>query len=398
MPDLLDGRAANAHLLRRAGFGPSHAHWDALKDLPYEGLVDMALGELGQEAPAEPDGFDVFVPGSIQDVWLERMRTARIGLAEKLAFFWHGHFATSNTKVKDPALMWAQYALFREDGAGRFRDLVLGVSRDVAMIRWLDGNANRKGTPNENYARELQELFTLGIGHYTEQDIREIARAFTGWGSRSHDFVFRPQFHDKGSKNFHGETGAYGGEDVVRIVTGLPRCAAFICTKLLRFFHHPDPTVEEIGELTTAWTSSDGTIRDVLRAMFLAPWFRSARSERVLVTSPVEFAIGALRQTNIDPVPSWLHGSLDRMGQILFRPPSVKGWTRGSGWLSSGGVVERLRVSQRLASLAEGLDAEALVARTFPAGVPATLTKALEDATGKDLVTLVLACPENQLA
>ena len=348
MAELLEGPVAIGHLLRRAGFGPDPDQWAALKDKPYEAVLDQLLADLDAPAPQDPEGFDPYQLGTIQQVWLERMVGGSQPLAEKLALFWHGHFATSEAKISDPVLMWKQYQLFRTNGAGAFRDLVLGVSRDVAMIRWLDGNSNRKGHANENYGRELQELFTLGIGHYTEQDIREIARAFTGWGSRHHHFVFRARFHDDGEKTFHGKTGKFGGEDVVRILTELPRCAEFISEKLVRFFSHLDPTKGEVQQVSEAFTASGGDIKATLRALFRAPFFRSERSFRRLVRSPVEFCVGALRATGVQQVPPWIHGALDRMGQILFRPPSVKGWTSGQGWLSSGGVVERLRLAQRI--------------------------------------------------
>ena len=185
-------------------FGLSPADAAEYRQLGFEGAVRRLLDELLEPPPPEPEGFDAYVPGAIQQAWLERMRSGRAPLAEKLALFWHGHFATSDAKVQEPWLMWRQYQLFRERGAMRFGDLVEAVSRDVAMIRWLDGNANRKGLPNENYGRELQELFTLGIGNYTETDIREVARAFTGWGSRHHQFVFTEAFHDRAKKTVHG--------------------------------------------------------------------------------------------------------------------------------------------------------------------------------------------------
>ena len=218
MGKVLQGDAAVGHLLRRAGFGLARDDAAEYRKLGFRDSVLRLIGELDTKPPAPPKGFDAYVPGAIQQVWLDRMAGGKTPLAEKLAFFWHGHFATSNVKIQEPLLMWKQYELFRTQGAGKFRYLVEKVSRDVAMIRWLDGNANRKGIANENYGRELQELFTLGIGNYTEKDIREVARAFTGWGSRHHDFVFTDAFHDHGRKTVHGNEGDLGGDDVVRRV------------------------------------------------------------------------------------------------------------------------------------------------------------------------------------
>ena len=166
--ELLKGAIARGHLLRRAGFGYTPELATSLANVPYDELVDQLVADLTAPAPKDPPGFSTYQPGAIQQLWLERMVASPLGAGEKLALFWHGHFATSNAKIKDASLMWTQYQLFRSKGAGSFEELVKGISRDVAMIRWLDGNANRKGTANENYGRELQELFTLGIGNYSD--------------------------------------------------------------------------------------------------------------------------------------------------------------------------------------------------------------------------------------
>jgi len=398
MDEMLEGRHAVAHLLRRAAFGPDAATWPAWRDLSFEEALDRLLAGLDAPVPADPAGFDPYEPGAIQQRWLERMRSGEAPLAEKLALFWHGHFATSDVKIQDPLLMWRQVRLFREKGAGSFRELVLGVSRDVAMIRWLDGNANRKGHANENYARELQELFTLGIGHYTETDIREVARAFTGWHSHHHEFVFERGFHDDGVKTIHGRTGALGGEDVVDILMEHPACAPFVCEKLLRFFSHPEPTEEEVASLAATMRSSGLSVRATLEALFRAPAFRRASNQRSLVRGPVELVVGALAAAGVDEVPAFVHASLDRMGQILFRPPSVKGWPSGTLWLSSGAVVERLSLAQRVAERA-GDEAASTIVETAFEGVPPTgLAGAIEAAAGRERVAFVLGCPAFQTA
>ena len=349
MSKALKDEVALGHLLRRAGFGPSPSSHEEFLSLGWRKTVDRMLDELGESPAPPPEGFDPYVPGATQQVWLDRMVSGRAMLTEKLAFFWHGHFATSNTKVQDPQLLWTQYELFREKGGGKFRELVEAVSRDVAMIRWLDGNSNRKGAPNENYARELQELFTLGIGNYSEQDIREIARAFTGWGSRHHKFVFSEQYHDAGEKTVHGQTGNWDGDDIVRIITGRPASRAFIATELLRFFSTPDPAASEVEAVAATLHKTDGSIKDALRTVLLADEFRTRSHYRTLVKSPVEFIVGVLRVSEVSPVPLWAHGSLERTGQILFRPPSVKGWPSGAGWLGSAAMVERLKAARRVA-------------------------------------------------
>lgn len=398
MSEHLQGQAAVAHLLRRAAFGPDAESWSSWRSLSFDEALDRLLAGLDAPPPEDPPDFDAYVPGAIQQLWLERMRAGTAPLAEKLALFWHGHFATSNAKIQDPQLMWTQYGLFREQGAGRFADLLLAVSRDVAMIRWLDGNANRNGHANENYAREVQELFTLGRGNYTEQDIREVARAFTGWGSRHHDFVFRKQFHDAGEKTIHGEKGPFGGDDVVRILTALPQCATFLAGKLLRAFSHPDPTDEEIDRLATTMRDCDLDIGKTLEALFRAPAFRDPTKQRSLVRGPVDFVIAAVGAAGLDEVPAYVHASLDRCGQILFRPPSVKGWPSGTGWLSSGAVVERLRVAQRIAAEANADAIADIVETAFEGEIPEGLRTAVTSTQGKDRVALVLGCPEFQMA
>jgi len=393
----LSGHAAVGHLLRRAGFGLSSADAEEWHGLGYRGAVRRLLDELDSPLPPDPPDFDAYVPGAIQQTWLDRMVRGQAPLAEKLALFWHGHFATSDAKIQEPFLMWRQYRLFREYGAGRFRNLVARVSRDVAMIRWLDGNANRKGSPNENYARELQELFTLGIGNYTETDIREIARAFTGWGSRHHDFVFTEAFHDDGEKTVHGRRGDFDGDEVVSILTSLPASRIFVATKLLRFFCHPEPTEGEVAEIAAALEKTDGDIRSALLVMFLSEGFLAAERHRALVKGPVEMLVGALRTVGAETTPLWVHGALERMGQILFRPPSVKGWPAGTAWLTSASVVERVKAARRLAE-AHAEAAPRIVELALDGEVPELMRGQIEASEGAARIALVLASPEFQLA
>ncbi len=394
---LLESPAAIAHLLRRAGFGADPEQWEALSQGSYDDAVTAVMNELKRPPSAEPSTFDPYQPGSIQQLWLERMVRTRGGVAEKLTLFWHGHFATSEAKIKDPELMWKQYTLLRSQGSGPFRDLLMGISKDPAMIRWLDGNANRKGTANENYARELQELFTLGIGNYTETDVREIARAFTGWGSRHHDFVFRKHFHDTGEKTVHGKKGNWTGEDVIRIVTNLPACARYIARELLKFYSHPSPNEAEVAALAGVLTKNDMRIDAALEHLFRDPAFRSTRRVRCLVRGPVDFMVSALRCSDLRSVPPWVHGALDRMGQILFRPPSVKGWTSGTGWLSAGAVVERLRSAERIAQAAPLTAVDAIPVIAFDGKLPEALAAATQRADGKARVATMLGSPDYQL-
>ncbi|MDA1194905.1 MAG: DUF1800 domain-containing protein [Planctomycetota bacterium] len=402
MPELLQGPAAIAHLLRRAGFGPALATWATWSTLTYDDAVDRVLAELEAPPPVDPTGFDPYDLGTSQQLWLERMLHAPAGLAEKLTLFWHGHFATSDAKVNDPQALWNQYTLLRTHGAGSFRELVLGISRDVAMIRWLDGNANRSGHPNENYGRELQELFTLGIGNYTEQDIREVARAFTGWGSRKHTFVFRPEFHDAGSKTIHGQTGTFGGEEVIDILVAQPACARFLATKFLRFFSHPEPTTEEVEALATEMRANGLSTRATLATILRAPAFRQPARQRALVKSPVEFCIAALRAVGAETVPAVVPEALARMGQVLFYPPSVKGWPEGRAWMSSVGIVERLRAAQIISVLPAETERAGIAAQLVDVALqnemPAATRTALEaETTPQGRMALLLGGPEFQV-
>lgn len=383
------------HLLRRTGFGPSAAELDEYASLTFERAVDRLVAGLDAPPPADPPGFSPFRPGAIHVAWAERMRSSKTPLAEKLALFWHGHFATSIRKVEDPRLMWAQLGTFRARGGGRFDDLVLAVSRDAAMIRWLDGNSNRKGAPNENYARELMELFTIGRGNYTEQDVREAARAFTGWGAETRGFVFRAEYHDSGSKTVLGETGNFDGGDVVRIVTSHPACARFVSRKLIVFFSHPEPTDAEVAAAARVFTKSNGKISDVVRHILLAPAFRSPAAYRALVKSPAEFAVGAIKVAGLASVPAWAVDSMGRMGQTLFAPPTVKGWDGGRAWLSAGALLERMRFAARLAP--EARDETRTVALAFDGAAPAAVARVVDAAKGAERVSLALASPEFQL-
>ena len=226
----MDGAAAVGHLLRRAGFGLSPSDLDQYRSLGYREAVRKLLDEIDDPVPTDPEGFDPYEPGAIQQLWLERMNSGRGMLAEKLALFWHGHFATSNAKVQDAKLMWTQYKLFRERGAGRFRTLVEGVSRDVAMIRFLDGNSNRRGIANENYGRELQELFTLGIGNYTETGHpRNRARIHRAGAAGTTISSTRPSpSTTAATKTVHGQTGDLGTATTSsRIITGAARLPPF---------------------------------------------------------------------------------------------------------------------------------------------------------------------------
>ncbi|HEU0169101.1 MAG TPA: DUF1800 domain-containing protein, partial [Chloroflexota bacterium] len=238
-----------SHLLRRAGFGATPAELDQYTALGYEGAVDRLINY--DQAPDNQPDFQQPADatkarqglGDLQLWWLNRMLTTQRPLQEKMALYWHGHFATGASKVGDTNYMYLQNQLFRQQALGNFGDLLLAVSKDPAMMRWLDNGTNRKGSPNENYAREVMELFTMGIGHYTEPDVKEGARALTGWVVRKDatQAELVPSRFDSGTKTYLGHTGNLGLTDIVNILASSPNTAVFVGRKLARFFISDSP-------------------------------------------------------------------------------------------------------------------------------------------------------------
>ncbi|MHC4954466.1 MAG: DUF1800 domain-containing protein, partial [Planctomycetota bacterium] len=265
---------AAAHLWRRAAFAAPHATIEAtLKISPADAVARMVDGPESDEATEELEFIYQSVLGAGKAdgarAWiLMRMVRGEHQLREKLALFWHGHFATSLAKVVDLGWMLRQYRLFLRHGLGRFPVLLDAVARDPAMIRWLDNETNRKGQPNENYAREVFELFTLGVGNYTEKDIQEAARAFTGWHIMHEQFHFASSLHDRGEKTVLGQTGAWGGEDVQRIALEQDACGRFLAKKLLRFFVVPEPDEEIVRALGATMKANQYDMAATLRLLF----------------------------------------------------------------------------------------------------------------------------------
>ena len=280
------------------------------------------------------------------------MQRERFPLREKMTLFWHGHFATSFRKVENMRLMHQQNDTLRREALGDFRDLVLAVSRDPAMIVWLDNQQNRKGYPNENFARELMELFTLGEGHYSERDVQESARAFTGWHQEDTRFVFNREFHDFGSKEILGQTGRFSGDDVVDIVLQRPQAKRFLATKLLKFFVMPDPDNELIDESTRVLVDCNLEIKWFLRTLLQSRVFYSDLAVLSKIKSPAEYVVGALRDLDAVFPGQQLAELMAGMGQELFAPPSVKGWDGERDWVSSSAWLSRGRFAEVLSHAA----------------------------------------------
>jgi len=281
-------------------------------------------------------------------------------LREKLTLFWHNHFATSLVKVLDPQLMFRQNCLLRAHALERFGPFLQEMSRDPAMLLWLDSNSNVKGRPNENYARELMELFSLGVGNYTEKDVRQAARAFTGWHTDGDRFKFAPGAHDAGTKTVLGQTGPWDGGDVVRIVLEQPAAARFLVRKLYGFLISESATPPDalLKPLCEAFRKSDYDIAALVRTMLASRHFYSGYAFRQRVKSPVEYVLGAVRavqpsyerEADARPLPQQaLVGPISAMGEQLFAPPNVKGWPGGRSWLNTSTVLERDNFAAALA-------------------------------------------------
>jgi hypothetical protein len=358
-----------AHLYRRAAFGPGPEDLAEAERVGPEGTLDLLLRGRPHSDEARETLRDVGLVAARSDDrgdrlrgwWLYAMLRGGHPFRERMTLFWHNHFATSLAKVQDPVLMFRQNDLLRTHALGRFGPLLQAISRDAAMLIWLDSNSNIKGKPNENYARELMELFTLGVGHYTERDIREAARAFTGWRTDGAGFAFDPRRHDGGTKTVLGQTGAWDGGDVVRIVLEQPSTARFLVRKLYRDLVSeravpPDSLLEPLCE---SFRRSDYDIAGLVRTILASRHFYSAHAFRQRIKGPVEYVLGAVQavyrrpregEVNEHPLPQQvLVGRLRAMGQDLLEPPNVKGWPGGPSWLNTSTILERDNFAEALA-------------------------------------------------
>ena len=363
------GTRQAAHLLRRAGFGGSEADVARLASLGMAGAVDALLHPAAPDAdlPAYPDVAVLYDRAKARQAtqlwWLDRMLRTNRPLAEKMALFWHGHFATAVSKVQ-PVLMAGQIDLFRQCGLGRFPALLSAVTRDPAMLVWLDNRANAKAHPNENYAREVMELFALGLGNYTEDDVKEAARAFTGWTlDKNQQAAFVPARHDDGTKTVLGKTGQFGADEVIAIIVAQPVHQRFIARKLLEFFVYSDPEPELIESAAQVYALSGFDVARTVGAILRSNVFYSPRAYRAIPKSPVELAIGTLRYIGAPSVPPNLVYQLARMGQEPLNPPSAKGWDGGPAWINTSTLLARFNfVNGLIAQTAPGKDGKPAVA------------------------------------
>ena len=368
--------ALMAHLMRRAGFGATRDELDTCVAQGYEATVDQLLHP--ERAPVmdedlirryHVDQNSLMLIESSQAYWLYRIINTQRPLEEKMALFWHGLFATAYGKLNHAKAVVNQTNTFRRCGLGDFRTLLLELSRDPAMIFWLDNKDNHKNAPNENYGRELLELFSMGIGNYTEDDVKACARAFTGWSIANADymsirasrdsiwphgrldwqFVYLPEDHDDSDKTFLGQTGPFNGEDVIDIICQQPATAWFVASRLYSFFISDTPNEDAIQYLADKFTETSGDIRKVMRALFLSDFFKGDEARLARVKSPTELVAGTARLAGSYQFPEWgivnLAMDVSFMGQEILNPPTVEGWHTGQEWIDTGNLVERVNAA-----------------------------------------------------
>lgn len=340
------------HLLSRAGFGFTPEEYEEALKYDYEELVDRLVDfekvdNSALETAIKSQQFDFTNPDDIRRWWLFRMLFTARPLEEKMTLFWHGHFATSIKKVRNPYAMYQQNSLFRRLCLGRFDELLLSVSRDPSMILYLDNQQNRKGKPNENYAREVMELFTMGIGNYSETDVKEAARAFTGWHTKQGKFYFDKGAHDEKAKTVLSVTGNLDGGDIVTILAKRKQTSQRLALKLIKFFLTDEPDKTLLNKVARAY-EPEHKIAPMVKEIFLSSTFRHEGSYHGLVKSPCEYVIGALKTLQLSTVDGDTFRYLASMGQDLFAPPSVKGWDGGTAWLSSDTMMGRFNYANRI--------------------------------------------------
>ena len=370
-----------AHLLRRAGFGGTSEEIRTLQSLgpalAVEKLLAFSNNDQTQDNPhdIEKTFTDVLQSSgkvnnahgvsilSLQGWWLHKMLYTNQPLKEKMVLFWHGHFATGLDKVRNVFALRQQNELFRHLGTGKFDALTLEVAKDPAMLRYLDNDENIKAHPNENFARELMELFTLGVhGGYSERDVQESARAFTGWtfrGSKKDKANFNPQFsvvakdHDTGIKTLLGQSGNFDGADVVRIVTHHPSSAQFMTEKIWRYFVSEELPENIHNDLVQIWTDSKLDIRELLRAILTSNAFYAPENRHNLIKSPLEYVIGSLRSVSAKLLLEQeltLVNLLANQAQVPFYPPNVKGWDGGLDWIADTTLLNRIQFMGAISS------------------------------------------------
>jgi uncharacterized protein (DUF1800 family) len=377
-----------AHLLNRAGFGGTIAEVGKVLELGPIAAVDWLMDFPDQSA--EEQGKDVpdlsslaGTPATFKDLaaqvgagktveekkairqkirmangeanraivnwWMRRMTDGPHPLQEKLTLFWHGHFVTSDKDERAAELMWKQNELLRKMSAGNFHQFVRAISRDPAMLDYLNNTQNRKAHPNENYARELMELFTLGIGNYTETDVKQGARAFTGWAHDGQDYVFRKFDHDAGPKTFLGRTGNFDGDDIIDIILSPVTAARFVGCKLFRYFAYEEIEDSLADAIGYEFRNGNYELRPLLKMILTSNAFYSEQAIGSQIKCPIQLVLGTVRLLNlVMPAEGAILGPLNQMGQVPLSPPNVRGWPGGRMWINTSTLFVRYNTGYRL--------------------------------------------------
>ena len=410
-----------AHLMRRAGFGATREELDAYAANGYEATVESLLDppdtdwlgdDMVRRFDLEASGM-INAPGSSRN-WVYRMITTNAPLLDKMALFWHGMFATGVPKVINGRVLYDQINTFRRHGMDSFDSILVRLAKDPAMIVWLDNQENHSHAINENWARELLELFSMGVGNYTEDDIKECARAFTGWtignteymmvrsqrdsdwpyGRIAYHFDYRPEDHDDGEKSFLGHRGNFNGDDIIDIICQQESTARFISRHLYHFFVADEPAVpswpytpprdpEAIDALVQTYFESGYDIRSVLRVLFNSDFFKSEDVRYKKVKGPAEYLVGVLRMTGEfdmprrDMIPRYRQTVW--MGQELSNPPSVEGWHEGVEWIDTGTLIERINFASEQFGDPDKPGVRAMIDRIFRDGVDDLSSEQLVD-------------------
>ncbi len=441
-------RSRIAHLYRRAGFGARPDELDAMEEKGYEAAVESLLAGLTTDG-AEPIPAPALSTGSpsrattprarqqdearqleaLQEWWLGSMIASTTPLREKLTLLWSGHFATGFAKVRNAAWMYRQNQLFRRLGAGSFDALTVAVAQDPAMQVWLDTDTDVVAHPNENFARELMELFTLGLGNYSEDDVHQAARCFTGWSFNraTGDFVLRTRLHDHGQKTVLGHRGDFDGDELVRTITHLPVSARFVTAKLWSHLAYPISPADSLVTDLAAGFAKDLDITRLLGAIFLHPEFTGSVARTGLVKQPLEYVVGVARSLGLGPAgaspPSTKPAPVSPgpastpavrpqanlpalqvvsrlLGQEPFNPPNVGGWPQNEYWLTPATAAVRWQFASAAAGSADLSALESVARRSRPDAVARVLSVdgwgpttrgVLSDVAGEPVALLALA-------
>ena len=393
------------HLLNRAGFGARPGEIEETLRMGREAAVERLLGggarrgeyhaqnymerdlsmtdaalldEQGrQEARKRKRRLDEDQVADFSAFWIERMVSGDDPLREKMALFWHGHFATSQRTVKNSYEMILQNELFYDHALGRFEDLLRGIVHDPAMLEYLDNDENKKGKPNENLARELMELFTLGEGNYTEADIKAAARALTGWSDRGGEFKLLRKQHDNGDKTIFGQAGNFDGDDLVDLLLQHPACGPYLAGELIAWFEGVDPEPERAWFYGEFLAANDYDLTVFLRRLFNDPAFYREELIGNRIAGPIELMVSTSRRIGIKPPARLLHAGSRVLGQHLLHPPSVKGWDEGESWITTSTLMQRSNLAGVLLGV---VDIEDLIQMDSPPTTDVAMTDEVMEA------------------